>query len=254
MNLYISMWGSAAKLRLRLVLLGVFFSTVANAQNWGGGVDDEPLHFGFTFQYISSEYKILKTANWRDPYMDPEDPTVVSSRLRSISSTPSPGFGIGFVVNKRLGENADIRFTPVLVFNDRSIDYRYENQADDNIKKVQTTLVEFPLGIKIKSNRRNNYRAYILGGAKYSTDISSKKKTNNALVTDPKEKWLNNERKYLSYEAGFGLDLYFEYFKMSPEIKLSYATNNALIDEPTRYAAPIDRLMLRHVTFSLFFE
>jgi hypothetical protein len=231
MNLYISMWGSAAKLRLRLVLLGVFFSTVANAQNWGGGVDDEPLHFGFTFQYISSEYKILKTANWRDPYMDPEDPTVVSSRLRSISSTPSPGFGIGFVV-----------------------DYRYENQADDNIKKVQTTLVEFPLGIKIKSNRRNNYRAYILGGAKYSTDISSKKKTNNALVTDPKEKWLNNERKYLSYEAGFGLDLYFEYFKMSPEIKLSYATNNALIDEPTRYAAPIDRLMLRHVTFSLFFE
>ena len=81
MNLSISIWGSAAKLKLRLVLLGVFFSTVANAQNWGGGVDDEPLHFGFTFQYISSEYKILKTANWRDPYMDPEDPTVVSSRL-----------------------------------------------------------------------------------------------------------------------------------------------------------------------------
>jgi len=236
------------------MLFFMSLSTLANAQNWGGGVDDEPLHFGFTFQYISSEFKILKKANWQDPYFDPEGLVAPTSSLRSISSTPSAGFGIGFVVNKRLGENADLRFTPVLVFNDRSLSYEYFNSKDDNMKKVQTTLVEFPLGIKIKSNRRNNYRAYILGGAKYSTDISSKKKTNNALVTDPTEKWLNNERKYLSYEAGFGLDLYFEYFKMSPEIKLSYATSNALIDEPTRYAAPIDKLMLRHVTFSLFFE
>jgi hypothetical protein len=242
------------RLSLKLVVFCLLFSTSTNAQNWGGGVDDEPIHFGFTFQYISSEYKILKKANWQDAFDDPEGLVGPTSRLRSISSSPSPGFGIGFVVNKRLGENADVRFTPVLVFNDRSINYQYANSADDNIKKVQTTLVEFPLGIKIKSNRRNNYRAYVLGGAKYSTDISSKKKTNNALITDPKEKWLNNERKYLSYEAGFGLDLYFEYFKMSPEIKLSYATNNALVDEPTRYAFPIDRLMLRHVTFSLFFE
>ena len=242
------------KLKRGLLYLFLLLSTAAHAQNWGGGVDDEPLHFGFTFQYISSEYKILKKANWQDPFLDPEDPAAISSSLRSISSTPSPGFGIGFVVNKRLGENADIRFTPVLVFNDRSLSYEYVNSADDNIKKVQTTLVEFPLGIKIKSNRRNNYRAYFLGGAKYSTDISSKKKTNNALITNPTEKWLNNERKYISYEAGFGLDLYFEYFKMSPEIKLSYATNNALVAEPTRYAVPIDRLMLRHVTFSLFFE
>lgn len=240
--------------RLKLFLIGLLFTNTASAQNWGGGVDDEPFHFGFTFQYISSEYKILKKPDWRTPFPDPEGEFAPTSFLRSISSKPSAGFGIGFVVNKRLGENADIRFTPVLVFNDRSLDYEYDNPADNNVKKVQTTLVEFPVGIKLKSNRQNNYRVYVLAGAKYSTDISSKKKTDNALQTDPKEKWLNNERKYLSYEAGFGLDLYFEYFKMSPEIKLSYATNNALVDEPTRYATPIDRLLLRHVTFSLFFE
>jgi hypothetical protein len=94
----------------------------------------------------------------------------------------------------------------------------------------------------------------MLGGAKFTTDISSKKKTNNSLITDPAEKFINNKRNYLSYEAGLGFDLYFEYFKMSPEIKLSYSLKNVLKDEPTRFAAPIDKLMLRHVTFSLFFE
>ena len=237
-----------------LLLLGVLISLTANAQNWGGGVDDEPLHFGFTFQYISSEYKVLKKENWRNGYVDPDGQFPTTSKLKSISSPPSPGFGIGFVVNRRLGENADLRFTPVLVFNDRSLDYQYENQNDNNIKKVQTTLVEFPLGFKLKSNRIKNYRVYVLAGAKFSTDISSKKKTNNALVTDPTEKFINNSRKFVSYEGGFGLDLYFEYFKMSPEIKLSYSANNVLVSEPHRYAVPIDRLMLRHVTFSLFFE
>ncbi|MGY4386028.1 hypothetical protein ACVWYN_003078 [Pedobacter sp. UYP24] len=241
-------------MRLKLFVLFLLFGLTASAQNWGGGVDDESLHYGFTFQYISSEFKILKKANWQDPYVDPDGQVPNTSALRSISSKPSAGFGIGFVVNKRLAENADVRFTPVLVFNDRSIDYQYVNATDNNLKKIQTTLVEFPVGIKIKSDRRNNFRAYVLGGAKYSADISSKKKTNNSLVTDPTEKLVNNARSFISYEAGFGLDLYFEYFKMSPEIKLSYSTNNVLIDEPHRYAAPIDKLMLRHVTFSLFFE
>jgi hypothetical protein len=62
------------KLRLKLIIFCLLFCTVTYAQNWGGGVDDEPLHFGFTFQYISSEYKILKKANWQDEFEDPEGP------------------------------------------------------------------------------------------------------------------------------------------------------------------------------------
>lgn len=227
----------------------------ASAQNWGGGVDESNIHFGFTFQYVSSEFKILKKDNWRsEPFVDADNPDLIPSRLRSISGVPSAGFGIGFVVNKRLNENADVRFTPTLVFNDRILRYSYEIAAEDIEKKTQATLVEFPLGIKLKSNRRNNFRAYMLGGVKFSTDISSKKKTNNALITDPAEKFMNNKRNYLSYETGLGFDLYFEYFKMSPEIKLSYSFKDILKDEPHRYAAPIDKLLLRHVTFSLFFE
>lgn len=251
--------------KLSLVIFLFIFSTNLFAQNWGGGVDDEDIHFGFTFQYISAEYKILKKTNWRDIFYDPVDGSQVTTPGLSISSPPTAGFGLGFVINKRLSENMDIRLTPSLVFNDRIIRYEYEPRAPDTIggvttiylttidKKVQATMFEFPAGLKIKSKRLNNFRAYWLGGAKFSLDIASKKKTYDEGEASI-NKLLKNKRNFLSYETGIGLDLYFEYFKMSPEIKFSYSINDILNHDKTVFANPIDKTMLRHFTFSLFFE
>lgn len=255
----------------KLSVLIIFFtgSVTTYAQNWGGGVDDEDLHFGFSFQYISAEYKILKKANWRTPFFDPLDGTQVTMPAKSISGPPSVGFGLGFVVNRRISENFDFRLTPSIIFSDRTIRYEYESAPertgpiDASIippafqtsidKKVQATMIELPLGIKVKSNRLNNMRVYWLGGAKYSMDIASKKKTFDEGEM-PINKLLKNKRNYLSYETGIGLDLYFEYFKMSPEIKLSYSASDVLQHDNTAFANPIDKTKLRHFTFSLFFE
>lgn len=253
------------KLKLLLPLMCWFAVTTVKAQNWGGGIDDNNLHFGFTFQYVSSEYKILKTKDWKtiDPGSEAGIPSNYPLGLSSISSKPSSGFGIGFVVNQKVHDNVDIRLTPILVFNDRLLNYRFEEApvnsnsgqvAQDVQKKLETTVVEFPLSLKIKSNRRNNFRAYMMGGVKFTADISSKKKTNNEPLSEM-DKFVNNRRNFLSYEAGLGMDLYFEYFKMSPEIKLSYSFESLKKNEaPHVFSTPIDKLMLRHVTFSLFFE
>lgn len=239
-----------------MFLLFVCLVTIqtTNAQNWGGGVDDDDLHFGFTFQYISSEFKFLKKSDWQLPFPGLDDAGNPFPELKSLYSKSSPGFGIGFVVNQRLGENADLRLTPTLVFNDRLAYYEFEGEVDGpREKRVQSTMVDFPLGIKLKSDRRNNFRAYVIGGAKYSIDIGSKKRSNDDSFSGM-EKFLKNKKNFLSAEAGFGFDLYFEYFKMSPEIKLSYSVNDILKNDPSPYSYPIDKLMLRHVTFSLFFE
>jgi hypothetical protein len=248
------------KLKSGLLLLLILAFTTVQAQNWGGGVDDENLHFGFTFQYTNSLFKIQKKANWRSRFTDPGTQLPITDSLTALYGKSSPGFGIGFVVNGRISNNADIRLTPTLVFSDRLAVYEWEQPTKVNMpfsilqQKVAATMVEFPLGIKIKSNRRNNFRAYMLYGAKYSVDIASKKKNDDS-GQDYLYKLLKNRKSYLSYEAAFGMDLYFEYFKMSPEIKLSYSLNNILnSDEPNPYNAPIDKIMLRHVTFSLFFE
>jgi hypothetical protein len=259
-------------MKKRICLLIILFSSVlsANAQNWGGGIDDNDLHFGFTFQYLSSDYKIIKNENWRNTFNSfvpetpprPDDPPYSgrSPSLDAIYSKSNPGYGIGFVVNYKLAEHSDLRFTPTLVFSDRLLYYQFSNKAvsgfQDNLKeqKVQSTMIDFPLGYKLKSDRRGNFRAYLLGGAKYSMDITSSKKSDNTGLA-PLEKFVKNKKNFLSYEAGIGFDLYFEYFKMSPEIKVSNSIGNILKQEDNQpYARSIDKLMLRHVTFSLFFE
>jgi hypothetical protein len=253
--------------RLSLIITAIICFFTASAQNWGGGIDDEDIHFGFSFQYLSAEFKLIKNPNWRAPYFDPIDGAQVSMPLLSISSQPSPGFGLGFVFNKRFSENLDARVTPSLVFSDRIVSYEYENAPPELVnhngittnyptlidKKIQATMFEFPAGIKLKSNRLHNFRAYMLGGVKYSIDIASKKKTYDEGET-AMNKFLKSKRNYLSYEAGIGFDLYFEYFKMSPELKLSYSPNSLLQQENNAFSTPINKMMLRQFTFSLFFE
>ncbi len=246
-------------MRKTLILLFAVFGifTQAKAQNWGGGVDEKDIHFGFTFQILSSEYKVLKKPDWRDPYYDLTTVPAGSplhNGLRSISSEEKVGYGLGFVVNKRVSAHADLRLTPTLVFSDRILNYQFLDPQPVKQQVVQSTMVDFPLGFKLKSDRRKNFRAYMIGGLKYSMDITSAKKRSNEGRT-AMEMLLQNKKNFVSYEAGLGMDLYFEYFKMSPEIKYSSTFNSILEhDNNNPYSSPLNKAMLRNVTFSLFFE
>lgn len=242
---------------LVLLLTVLFTASSVAQQNWGGGVDNETLHFGFKFQYVSAEYKILKRADWKEPLADPADGTLfIPSPLTSISSPVSQGFALGFVSDYKLTENANIRFTPGLVFSDVLANYEFADPSYNVQKKVQATFVDLPVSFKLKSNRQNNYRAYLIAGAKYSMDIVSRKKKDDSGFIGS-EKFLKSVPNSLWYEAGVGLDIYFEWFKLSPEIKFAQTTKSVLLDRDRAenpYTSPIDKMFLRNFQFSLFFE
>jgi len=106
------------------------------------------------------------------------------------------------------------------------------------------------------ADRRKNFRAYVLGGAKYSIDIVSKKKTDD-IALSPEAKYLKSLKNTVWYEAGVGFDLYFEFFKLSPEIKFSQTRKSVLKDSDrleNPFTAPINKLFYRNIQFSLFFE
>jgi hypothetical protein len=113
-------------------------------------------------------------------------------------------------------------------------------------------VIDLPLLLKLKSDRIGDFRAYVLGGFKYSQAIGSRVNADaGAALT---EKLVKNVSGYASYEAGIGCDLYFEFFKLSPEIKLSNSFGDVMLHENHPYSRPIDKLSLHTLMFSLHFE
>ncbi len=241
----------------------IFAQAVVHA--WASGADERDLSFGFTFQYVSSDFKIDKKTDWRAPYYDPASGAKLTDSLNSISSKSTQGFALGFIARYRLTEHLEARITPMFVFADRVLEYEYNNATGNPLlltnanlltanileQRVQTTTFEMPLSFKLKSDRLGNFRGYLLGGAKYSMLIAGNKSTPNA---SPVDKLIRNSGGFASYEVGVGCDIYFDYFKLSPEIKISNSIGNILVADNSPYSRPIDKLFLRTIMFSLYFE
>src|SRR5947209_6044289 len=163
------------KTRYLIFLLLFCSNSLLRAQDavpaWGGGADQQDLSFGFTFSYVTSNYKIIKQPNWRAPFFDKLNNRYVTDSLNSIGSNSLPGFAIGFLTRYSFSDHLEVRVTPSLIFADRGISYAYATPSQDVTKQVQTTTIDFPISFKLMSDRIQNFRAYIMGGVKYSQAI-----------------------------------------------------------------------------------
>lgn len=218
---------------------------------WGGGADQKDFSAGFSFSYVSSYYKIDRKPTWRQPYFDASG-TKITDELTNISSDNAPGFGVGFFGRYSINDHLEARVAPGLIFADRAVRYQYVTQSQDQTKSVRATLFDLALQLKLKSDRLGDYRGYLIGGLKYSKALGNKENSDVNLA--PSEKLLKTINGYPSYEVGLGFDIYFEFFKLSPEIKISNSFGNLLQRQNNAFAAPINSLGLHTVMFSLHFE
>jgi len=226
-------------------------------QRWGGGVDYEKIHWGFSFHYVTSSFKVFESENLQAPYSDPS----VRGPLAGVTSPMKAGVGLGLLADLKLGNNTNLRFSPSILFADKSINYSYTDSInvvsgnpDIPHKQVKASLLELPLTLKFKSDRRTNYGIYLLGGGKYSVNVVPKSTTDDSAETAT-DKFVKLKPGFFSYELGLGVDIYFSWFKMSPEIKWSQSIGNVLDkSESNAFNTPIDKMLLRSVQFSLVFE
>ncbi|MCB0820289.1 MAG: PorT family protein [Bacteroidetes bacterium] len=204
--------------------------------------DKQTIHFGFLLGVNTLTF-IPKTI---------EDLRTIDSVL-IINPKPGTGFNLGIVSNLHLGDNFDLRFLPTLSFGERSLNYAIYTPALDSTftksKRVESTLLEFPVSIKFKSARLNNGRAYIIGGIKPVIDLASQDK-----VDDQGERILKLKRNDLYYEIGFGLDFYSQYFKFTPEVKMAYGLSNILVQENNIYTSGLRALQSKAFYLSFTFE
>lgn len=201
--------------------------------------DDRWLHYGFYLGIEAFQYRL----KYSDLFVMPEMDSV-------ISINPAVTYGpvnIGFVVNLRLAEFLNLRLLPKFGINERKVEYSFQS-GNKQIQVIEAVNMSFPLLLKYKSVRRGNYRMYLVGGINPSIRVGGKKDVNK------EEDRLNIKDSDLSLEFGFGLDVYYPFFKFSPEIRFSRGIVNNLSSETNFYNKGINRLTTNSVSLFLYFE
>lgn len=214
----------------RKVILGIFpllfLSSLTYAQERNfifnpSGSDDQDISYGFFLAGHNSSLRI----KYSEDFFDPDNASL--RNVRAIMPVFSPGFALGFLVTGRLHDQLNVLFTPKVGF----YEHRTEVQlfADDpdelgglGVSTVplmtEETLIEFPVLFKYKSERFNNTRMFFTGGL--NGQIRTKKQ--EEADEDP----VVLLGRDLALEMGMGFDLYFKYFKFSPEIRFSHGLMN----------------------------
>jgi Outer membrane protein beta-barrel domain len=230
--------------KLGLILLLTLAFAQVQAQENLPSYDRQRLRFGFSLGFNSSNLKVFTKPNY-----------FASDTLYSIAPSAGPGFNIGIVSNLMINRYMDLRFTPNLAFVDRKLSYQFADVGKNTTRNIESTYVDLPLTLKLRTIRHRNVGFYVIGGIKYSYDVISQKKVEKG--EDPfdeatrKVKLTNQD---LSYEWGFGWDFYYQYFKFSPEIKFSYGTRDLFKPETHLYSRPIDRILSRAIVLTFYFE
>jgi hypothetical protein len=170
-------------------------------------------------------------------------------RAQSLSG---PGLRIGVIGNLKFGEYFDFRIVPGFAFTERSLDYlrvRPGGDIREESERIESTFFELPMLLRYKSRPYKDLRFFILGGIKYSYDISNTSRTRQA-----EDLILTASHDY-SAEFGVGVQIFFPYFIFSPQIKVSHGMGNILLHNGALEKSNIiDRINSSMISFSLNFE
>ncbi|WNM19999.1 type IX secretion/gliding motility protein PorT/SprT [Flavobacterium capsici] len=205
---------------------------IINLENF----DKQRVHWGYFLGFSSFDFK----TDYKTPNTD-------------IDVKGNTGFNVGLVGNLRLHEYIDLRFEPGLYYASRTLTYKQFDNDRDGLREVKATYINFPLLLKFSSLRTGNVRPYLVGGVSATLNLSSnsKSKDDNLQQKFRVKPWTQN------YELGFGVDLYFEYFKFSPSIRGVFGFNDELIrdnDPNSPWTGNIQSMKTRAILINFTFH
>lgn len=224
--------------KITLIVFFTIAALAAQAQEINPLYDRKPVRFGFAL--MGNTAKLKFTA---------QDNNLLTDTLQNIQQLRYPGFGLGGLTNFRLGDHWDAKVMVNIQFARRDMNY-YFKQDVLKTAEMESTYMELPLSIEYKSVRHKNVRMYVLGGVTYRYDFTSDVDTDRS-DTKPIVAMYPNT---FSYDIGVGLDIYYPYFKFSPEIKLSNGLGNQLVPDGFIYAGSLQRVSPKLIQFSLIFQ
>lgn len=220
------------KISVSILFFSLLFTTSIRAQNLPYA-DEKLIHFGFSLGFNFMDFAVT-------PLKVNEDVSVTSL---------TPGFSVGAISDLRLNRHLNLRFTPTLNLGQRTLQY-----ADSSSVEVLSIPLYLPLYFKYSAERNGNFRPYVLAGGGLWWDWGRNM-----------DKPILLKKYDALLEAGVGCDIYFSFFKLSPELKFAVGLNDVLVplsqrDEGTitgvnsKYTNSLNKLTTKMITLSFNFE
>ena len=238
-------WGKATQALIVSALLALVFYNPANAQQGPknlGAFDTKPYHFGFALSGNRSDFNVTQINQFD-----------FADSLMSIENTPQAGFNLALIASWNITPNFHVRFLPGLSFQDRALQYLFLQDDGKEVvtKRTESVFLDFPLLLKLRTDRIGNFAPYALIGGKISRDMQSQEEVNQQLTNDF---ILRLESSNSSLDIGAGLDIFLPFFKFSIEGKFELGRRNILIQDESLYSSPLEALKTRSFILSLCFE
>lgn len=226
---------------LLLLVAGASFAQREKVENLPK-YNHETLHFGFLLGVNRTDFLVTTVRDFH-----------LQDTLKAVESAPQPGFNLGIISELRLHDYFTLRFTPDLAFSSRILNYYFETPTDTFMaqREVESTLLNFPLAIKMRSARLNNIGAYVVAGGRYTYDLASQKNVQN---NTPGQEIVKLNKSDIAYEGGAGMEFFLPYFKLAIEGKLIIGAKNLLIREDHVFSNSIEKLNSKVFMVSLTFE
>lgn len=250
---------------ISLSVIGQNYNRPPNLPNY----DYKKWHFGFTlgpefqnFRIVNNSKNVIGQPEFTTP--DPINGTVEKAYYYSDLTTLTPGFHVGIVTSRRLGEYFNLRIIPSLSLGQKDlksnlyIEESVPGQAEYEVSPIEestittnirSTYISLPVLIKYKAARIENARPFLVAGANFKYD----------LATDFEEA-VTLKKGDISIELGMGSDFYMQTFRFGIELRFGIGLLNILeterpIDDPTPYLTySMDKITAKTFTIAINFE
>ena len=232
-----------------LLLLFLLFPVVASSQERKvmnrPYLDDRVWHYGFS---LGLSYQDMNITNNGFPYINANGE--LEYWYADVASY-TPGFSVGILGELKLSENLALRIIPTMYFGDKQTVYSEQLSGQKKEQIIKSTYMAIPFDVKVNAPRFNNYRPYLMAGLVPTVDLTVKK-----------QKEILVKRMDCMFEIGMGMDLYYPFFKLIPELKFCFGLSDILVkdrkdltdDTLLKYTQSISSIQNRMIVLTLYFE
>ncbi len=208
-------------------------------------LDDRVWHYGFL---VGLNIQDMRLANNGLPYINQNG---IPEYWYADVPEYTPGFSVGVLGEMKANDWLSVRFIPTMHFGDKKVVFKEQRTGKVVEQYVKSTYMSVPIDLKISAARFNNYRPYVVTGLAPTVDLTVKK-----------GKEILVKRSDMMFEVGMGLDLYYPFFKMIPEIKFCFGLKDILdknrtdLKDPSllKYCDALDMAQSSMIVVTLYFE